>query len=67
MTTSEQKDKAVSKLECMADKVVIQNRAYKRTLAPAQRQDPEYGRLNKSIKELQEATEKCRKSTGGEP
>ena len=59
----------VSKLYAMADNVVVQNRVYRRTLSTHQRANPEYGRLEKSINDLQETTEKCRKAGkgGGQP
>jgi len=57
-----QNEKAVSKLLSMADNVVIQNRVYQRALPSQQRQDSEYCRLDRSIKDLQETAEKCRKS-----
>jgi len=66
MSTTAQKEKAVSKLLAVADKAVTQNQVYQRALPSQQRQSSEYCRLDRSIKDLQEAAEKCRKSTGGE-
>jgi len=66
MSTTTQKEKAVSRLLSMADNVVIQNRVYQRALPTQQRKSSEYCQLDRSIKDLQEKVEKCRKSTGGE-
>jgi hypothetical protein len=47
----------------MADNVVIRNRVYKR-VRHSELGAREYGRLNKSIDELAETVEKCRKGEG---
>lgn len=50
-----------SKLLAMTDNVVIRNRVYKRARKTCD-EPREYGRLDKSVKDLQEAAEKFRKS-----
>lgn len=57
----------VSKLLCMADNVVTRNRAYKAARAESdpKKQEQQYGRLSKSIDQLQETAEHFRKA--GQP
>lgn len=50
-----------SKVLAMIDNVVIRNRAYKRARRTAE-EPREYGRVDKSIKDLEEAAEKLRKA-----
>ncbi|MEH6435800.1 hypothetical protein [Massilia sp. DD77] len=54
-----------SKLLAMTDNVVIRNRVYKRARHSSE-ESREYGRLNKSIQDLEETAEKLRKA-GGRP
>lgn len=59
---------SVSKLCVMADNVVLQNRELRSALPSSIRKKPEYCKLDKSIQQLQETTEKCRKTgAAGEP
>lgn len=60
-TTPSHDSKAVTKVMSMADNVVHRRNAYKRMPVPR-----EFGRLDKSINELAESVEKCRKQ-GGQP
>lgn len=56
-----------SKLLAMTDNVVIRNQVYKRSRRTGD-EPREYGRLDKSVKDLQEAAEKFRKAgKAGQP
>jgi hypothetical protein len=56
-----------SKLLAMTDNVVIRNQVYKRARKTCD-EPREYGRLDKSVKDLQEAAEKFRKAgKAGQP
>lgn len=57
----------VSKLLAMADNVVVRGQVYKRARhsTNTELEAREYGRLNKSIHELAETAEKCRKTGAG--
>jgi len=53
-----------SKLLAMTDNVVIRNQVYKRARKTCD-EPREYGRLNKSIQDLEETAEKFRKAGAG--